>query len=650
MLPVLHGPWLSAAGLLLFGLAARRHVPRPTGEWWIPAVITLAATAARLMAGLWGPLHVNGQGPLWIRGATDSAALAGYGPGYFELFSRLAGSGWAADDALFAANALLAGSTPALLYVVARLAGVARGGALTAALVLAADAVTVRTAASEGYFSAVIFLVLAVQVSLALGVRADRDGDGVAAGCALGGAGLLAAAAARIHPVAYLPLALCPLVVFGAAQDEGWRTRMARTVAAAAAIGAAVLLTSSAAVLGALTMSGMAGPGLASMMQLDWHVLAVVLVAVGCAHLWAVPPWLPLVGACSLVLLLVTDDAFAQHPLWALCYQRLFLPGVLLGAVALVPDRLQGMPWALGAAAVAAVALLLPALPFLRGQTTEQLEYAFLKQVVAGMPATCSVAAVSRADRRVWEIPEFLAGEGASASSRGRRSLEDADDLGGAAVSDACILYVRSSLCSSVEGRPRCDAVERAARLEQVASRTFPARPSYLGLPYDRPVVEVTVFRVVTQAVLSGERGAGVSDGAAITPAFAQALYERVTPLRPADGCHVTRLDTSRFRMSIGVQVPAGTEHGIELATAQSSEAATRQVGVWALAVPPDVERECAAMLAAIEGVLRDLQPPAPVNTGSDGTGVLDSRVGNAAGAVLAVVAVASRLPARRRR
>src|SRR5262245_57957955 len=49
-------------------------------ERWFLVVVTIGAAALRLMLGIWGPLHVNGQGPLWIRGALDPSALAGYGP------------------------------------------------------------------------------------------------------------------------------------------------------------------------------------------------------------------------------------------------------------------------------------------------------------------------------------------------------------------------------------------------------------------------------------------------------------------------------------------------------------------------------------------------------------------------------------------
>lgn len=643
MLPVLHGPWLAGAGLVLLLIAARRGLRPHAATLRFLGALTLAALALRVAAGLWGPLHVNGQGPLWIRGALEPAALAGYGPGYFELFNWASRLGWTPDDGVFAANAALSALSPALLYAVARLVGVGSGGAAAAALVLAADGVSVRTAASEGYFTALIFLVLAVQAGLALAVRSERRGDGVGVGIAMTAAALLAAAEARVHPAGYLPLALSPLVVFGAAQSDGWVVRLARTCAAGAVVGGAVLLTSAGSVVQASAASEMTRQALANLVEPQGRVMLAVLAGTLVVRLWAVPPWLPLVGAGSLILMLATGGAFQQHPLWALCYRRLFVPGLLLGAAALWPARLQSLPWACAAAAAGTIVLLPPALPYLRVRTTEQLEYAFLKDELRDVSPTCTVAAVSRAGRRMWEIPSYLTGGGAAPASGGLRALEDAGDLALAGGAGECLLYVRGSLCSSAEGRPRCAAVEANVQLERLAGRTFPARPSYVGLPYDRPEVEVTVFRVVTRETHAKAGLAAVSDGAAITPAFARALYERVVPLRAADGCRVMRLDTSRFRMTIGLRTGAGAEQAIELAAAAPSAAGQRNAGVWALAVPVEAERDCGDTLAGIEAVLREIEAPAAVGTIDPGAQQIDPRLMSAAGGVLLMLAVSLR-------
>lgn len=625
MIGALPGPWLLCAALLCVVVAIRRGPRPPSGELWLVAAMVAGAAALRLVYGLWGPLHVNGQGPLWIRGALDPEPLAGYGPGYFELFSwatqlgaailrlgpvqTLLGTKVGPDVALFAANALLSALSPALLYAAVRFAGVERGGALAAAVVLAADAVTVRTAASEGYVSSLVALVLAVQASLALSVRLERRGDRMAGMLALGAAGLIAAAAARIHPIGYLSLALCPLVVFGAEQMEGWQTRLVRTATAAALIAATVIVTSADSILATLQGSQVAGHAFTDLAPADTKLLLALFVMIAGLQRWLRLPWLPLLGVVSLGLMLATQDNFQEHPLQKLGYQRVFFPGLLLAAAALLPRRTQGSIWALASAAVVVSALLLPALPHLDKPTTEQLEYRFLQEVLRDMPPGCTVAAVSRAGKRIWEIPSYLVPPRGTQGAGTQRTVERPSDLDVGAPGE-CLVYIRASLCTSVEARALCEAVEHEARLDRVASRVFPAAPSYIDLPYDGTEVEVVVFRANGSGVANQQVQVMVGDGAAITPELAQVVYDRLAPLRESDGCQLVRLDTSRFRITVGLQEPSGAPHTLEIATAPPRGGAARRAGGWALAPSTDLERDCGVTLAAIERVLAGTRCP----------------------------------------
>jgi hypothetical protein len=238
-----------------------------------------------------------------------------------------------------------------------------------------------------------------------------------------------------------------------------------------------------------------------------------------------------------------------------------------------------------------AAALVLLALRPLGPPTTEQREYAFLRSTLRDLPPDCTLAAVSRADKRQWVIPSFLV-SGAGA----QRAVERAADL--AAAPSACLLYVRSSLCSSAEARPTCEAIEREAGLEPIARAAFPAAPSYGELPYDRDPVETVVFRVTAHRL-------GVNDGIAITPAFAAALYARISPLRAADGCRLTRFDTSRFRVEAALQPPSGEAQAIEFATAPPGSASA-----WTLVASPAAEQACGTTLAALRRVLAEIGPP----------------------------------------
>lgn len=110
-------------------------------------------------------------------------------------------------------------------------------------------------------------------------------------------------------------------------------------------------------------------------------------------------------------------------------------------------------------------------------------------------------------------------------------------------------------------------------------------------------------------AAPAGERAA-VSDGAPITAAQAQALFDRLRPLAEADGCTLARFDTSRFRIGVGLATAAGTEHALALSTAAARGAGVRRAGNWSLAAPAALERDCPATLAAIERVLGGTAAP----------------------------------------
>ncbi|MBI3783601.1 MAG: hypothetical protein HY270_09380 [Deltaproteobacteria bacterium] len=597
MIGTLHGPWLILAALLFAGLAAVRGRRPATAEILLIAGIFAAGLALRLEFGVWGPLHVNGQGPLWVRGTLEPQALVGYGPGYFELFNWMTGLGRAPDRTVFVVNALLSALSPTLLYATARLIGLPRPSALAAAVVLALDAVTIRTAASEGYYAPLIALVLGVQLSLGLAVVGHRQRNGFAAAAGLLGAGLFAAATARIHPMGYLPLALCPLVVLGAAGPTGLARRIGFALAAATAIAATVVVTSIQTILTALQAS-MAEHAVAPLTVHQLAFLLVLLAALWSIRHWSPLPWLPLLAVASLALMLATQDSFQEHPLQKLSYQRLFWPGVFLGSAALLPPRRHSLIGAAALATAAALFLLAPAYAHLGTPTTEQLEYRFLQEILPMLPSGCTIAAVAHADRRVWEIPGYLAPAAAPGTIAAQRAVERDSDLN-VAPGD-CLIYIRSSLCSSGEARALCDSLESSAKLERLASRVFPALPSFADLPYDRSQVETVVFRVTG-------RSATTNEAAPITPALAQLLYDRLTPLRATDGCRVVRLDTGRYQVDLGMQDRSGREHKVELATNASDEGAGRRVGGWRVSHSAETQAGCPDTLAGIERLLGEL-------------------------------------------
>src|SRR5262249_46887145 len=71
-----------------------------------------------------------------------------------------------------------------------------------------------------------------------------------------------------------------------------------------------------------------------------------------------------------------------------------------------------------------------------------------------------------------------------------------------------------------------------------------------------------------------------------------------------------TRFDTSRYRITIGLVAPAGTEQFFDLATIPGLMPVGRTAGDWAIAVPASLARDCPTTVAAIERVLHETAAP----------------------------------------
>ena len=157
-------------------------------------------------------------------------------------------------------------------------------------------------------------------------------------------------------------------------------------------------------------------------------------------------------------------------------------------------------------------------------------------------------------------------------------------------------------------------------------------------MEFNRPQVDVGVFRVIGHRVAERRRAALVANGVAITPAVAQALYDRLTSLQAPDGCRITRLDTSRFRMTVGVRPPGAGEQQVGLANGPEGGGG-RSVGGWTIAAPPVIERDCAQTVAAIERVVVAL-PPLPVAGAGARVDLTSARTARRAGLLLLAVAL----------
>jgi hypothetical protein len=496
----LPAPDLSAAlalplAVVLFALAGPRLSSADARRG---AALGGLALALRAGLGVWGPLHVNGYGPLFVVGAArDPAQIGAYGPGYAELFAPLAGLAPAAPDwAIFAANAFCSALAVVAAFAVARALAVPRGAAALAALLLALDPVSIHMAASESYFPISILVSLCAGGAVLLAARRlAHDATGQAA-LAIGAAALLAAAIARLHPTTWGLIAAVPCIAL-AAPMLPFAARLRLLIASAAMIGGGVLLGSGAVVWevighirGGMLMRPSAPPALQALL---WVGGAATLYAVAVRRRGRIA----LPAALALASLLLTRHAYAQSWLWQQSYDRLYLTLPLIAALAIVPTALLRPRWARATLALAIVATwIVVGLPIVRQRTTDQLEYAWVRRQLAPLPEPCRVIYVGVAGPRGVVLPTYAGPPTRAAVAIDAHRPASLD----AALAPAeCLYYVRSSVCASAEGAPECAAVEQRLTLEPVAETAVTAVPSARFLSYDRDPVPLMLARARTR-------------------------------------------------------------------------------------------------------------------------------------------------------
>jgi hypothetical protein len=505
------GGALVAGALVLAAIGAGRGRGERTGAARRDAralgVVFAAALGLRLLFGPFAPHHVNGQGPVWILGAlSDPSLLSGYGPGYVEITGRVAALfPGRADDAIFAANAVVSAAAAPLVFALGRALGLEGARALVAAALVAADPVSVRFGATEAYFPPIIALTLGAALALVVAARRVEVGRRGSALSLAAAAALLSAQAARVHPVAWGPVALGPMFVLAAALarkepgGRGWLRAGGGAAAAAVVVALGVGATSSgwiAAVSGRVGAHYRAGEGLSALTHP--RTLAVLLAAAIALVVLARPRALALSALASLAALAATRDAYAQSDLWRASYDRLYLAAPLLALAAMIPARLSflGAPSkTMAFAGALALAALVHGAPVVRGRTTEQLEHGFFREAFAALPPGCRVAYVQRVGKRVLRLPEYAL-RAEIGGPRNAVEVASSADVLGLHAPGGCLRYARTSLCASVDGRGACEAIERGLELSSEARALLPARASYDELPYDREAVDVALFEV----------------------------------------------------------------------------------------------------------------------------------------------------------
>jgi len=480
------GPWLFVIAAAL-ALLARLLGKRPAidrRELAASSLLFLAALTARYALGPWGPLHVNGHGPTWVLSATrDLSAHWAYGPGYRELFATVVRSSPASPDvAIFAVNGVLSALAASVAYALARALGFERFRALLPAAVLVVDPVSIAAATTESYFPPIIALTL-VATLLSVRAAAAFDASRVSAALLALAAALLGAAAARVHPVAWAPVALVPLAVLAAGpKARSLRVRLALAATCAALFGTVIVATSGAILAHSFEDIARLGPHEGWTSHARWGGGLLLAIA---ALVATRAPLITVSAAAHVAIVLVTRDSYAQSEAWRSSYERLYLALPLLGLAALAPLpllRARAAP----ALALVACTVILAVGAWTTTRTTEQLEYPWLRDRIGGMPPRCTLAHVNRIDERILALPDYRT------SAAATREVSSGDDLRALSMS-GCVYYVRTSLCAMPEATALCDAIERdkGVKLTPIARASFASVPAARTTTYVRPVEDV---------------------------------------------------------------------------------------------------------------------------------------------------------------
>lgn len=502
-------PWralLACALLVAAGWPRRAHWARWGGA---AAVAVAAVVALRWVVFVPAFFHQNGQGPLWVD-MTRSSRLP-YGTGFAELFSALVTLFPSRPEAaLFLGQSTLAALALCAGWSLARRSATSPEGAFpTAAALFVCMVVSPtlgRLAGSESYFATGLSLEFIAAWALTLG--GIPRGSAAARLRALAptiAAGLLLSLAVAVHPICWVPAAMVPLVML--VGPGSLRRRALRAAVAYGTVGAVVAVTALPGVIrvlrGELGRQWMPRSAATASFDTD-HVLGallpwlaglVVLLATTRRPVRALPRIA--VGLLAVISTPLTDHAFrvATPPWITSAFTWLHAPVIVAALASTLSDvpRTRRQAWALAALiALGGLGFAARHRASLTMMPTDALELRALVTWRSLLPAGSTVVVPWRAGDHLLAFPLYP-----SFDPLGRRLLTlDARHPVPDVAGSANIYYYRSSICTTAQGRPLCDAFERQVSLEPVRSATFPARWSLLHLGYDRSRVLVGLYRV----------------------------------------------------------------------------------------------------------------------------------------------------------
>lgn len=488
-------PWLLVAGLAgavaTFAWAQRRRATRGVlVDLALATALALATLALRRAAFAPGFLHQNGHGAMWVGYALCD--VSPYGPGFEELFGRVVRGASAPEAAIFGAQAAASAIAVGLASLIARGVGARPWLSLVAAMPFALHPVLARAAQSESYFAATGTLLIAATWTLVwaargAGARGARSPVFALGACA---AGLLVAQAARVHPSCWIAAGTIPCALL--ATRGSLRRRAWLTVVATALVGACVALADGPFMLALLRGgTGQKWSPSAAQAALQWAPVALLVALAGL--LARLRPRLARFAVAA-VLLQIASTANMLEARWFLSPAWAFLFGAPIaaclagGLAALWPAARTQRRAALGAV-LALCAFEAPRLATDRTVPTDTRESQLVARWREHIPVGALVVHVKRAGRHLQEPPLY-------ARCTGRMQVIEVSDESRLErlPTSGLVYYLRTSLCSTDEGRAACERLERSAKLVPVATARLPAIPSMPDLLYDDAHVDVGLY------------------------------------------------------------------------------------------------------------------------------------------------------------
>ncbi|MCC6214078.1 MAG: hypothetical protein IT376_04370 [Polyangiaceae bacterium] len=483
------------------GVAARRRgrLAARAGEAAVVAALVTAIGWLRWRLVPHTFFHQNGQGPLWVDYVVGGSEGGGYGPGQAELFAYPARAVPGEPEAgIFVAQAALGALALLGVWVACRARGARPLLAAAAVGFVGADPWLARATQSESYFGSCTSLLFLAAAALAVGSARPRwrtPGFAVAVVTA----GALAAHAAKIHPVAWVPAAHLPLVVLAGRGRA--RSRVVAALVAALGVG---LVTAGFAhdtltsVLGgragAQWLPQLSGSVTALAIRGAWFVGGAGLVLALARGAQQVR-LLAVVGLAAAIGSAAAARYVGAPAAWVDAAQpRTFLPhlvvvAALAVALARVRWRWLRRPWlAPGALALAGVASGAWSLRPARELPTDVLEAEWVRSIRRELPSRARVVYLGRAGQRVL----FLSLHGAATGGARSHVMTAGPEQGLPGSGE--LFYLRSSLCSTPEGSAACAELERRLTLQPLRDARFPARPSMVWFRYLEPEVSVALF------------------------------------------------------------------------------------------------------------------------------------------------------------